>query len=419
MANDSRSQKDVGQDPRLTGRNVWSLTVTSFLTDVSSEMIFNLLPLFLFDVLGVRTPLIGLIEGVAESTASLMKVFSGWFSDRLGRRKGLAVLGYGLSTVAKPFLYFAAGWGTVLGVRFTDRLGKGIRTAPRDALLAGSVKDSRRGWAFGLHRAGDTAGAVVGLAIALGVLLASRGRGLDLDRGTFQLIVLLSLIPAVLAVLALVIGARDVPVEGENTRRPSLSLKQFDRPFLLFISIMLIFTLGNSSDAFLILRAQNVGLTAAGILGMMLVFNLVYAGLAGPAGSLSDRWGRRRMLAAGWGLYALVYVGFARAGAAWQVVGLMAVYGAFYGLTEGVARAFVADLVDAERRGTAYGVYHAAVGLAAFPASLIAGVLWQGVGSWTGLGPAAPFWFGAALALVATVLLARMPLPPSRRAVTS
>ncbi len=408
MADDERPREDSSQESRLTARNVWALTATSFLTDVSSEMIFNLLPLFLFDVLGVRTPLIGLIEGVAESTASLMKVFSGWFSDRLGRRKGLAVIGYSLSTMAKPFLYFAAGWGTVLGVRFADRLGKGIRTAPRDAMLAGSVSDQRRGWAFGLHRAGDTAGAVVGLAIALGVLLASRGRGVALDRGTFQLIVLISLIPAVLAVLALIFGAREVPNEGA-ARRPRLSLNQFDRPFLLFLGIMVVFTLGNSSDAFLILRAQSVGLTAAGVLGMMVLFNLVYAALSGPAGSLSDRWGRRRMLAAGWGLYALVYLGFARAGGAWQVVGLMAVYGAFYGLTEGVARAYVADLVDAGQRGTAYGVYHAAIGLAALPASLIAGVLWQGVGSWAGLGAAAPFWFGAGLALLATLLLAAIP----------
>jgi MFS family permease len=409
MASDQQREGPDTQERTLNRRNVWALTATSFLTDVSSEMIFNLLPLFLFDVLGVRTPLIGLIEGVAESTASLMKVFSGWFSDRLQGRKGLALVGYGLSTLAKPFLYVAGSWGAVLGVRFADRLGKGIRTAPRDALLAGSVTEKHRGWAFGLHRAGDTAGAVVGLAIALGVLLASRDRGLSLDRGTFQLIVLLSLVPAVLAVLALAIGAREVPIKTEGRARPSLSLRQFDRPFLLFLGVMLVFTLGNSSDAFLILRAQNVGLTAAGILGMMLVFNLVYAGLSGPAGSLSDRWGRRQMLAAGWVLYALVYLGFARAGTAWQVVGLMAVYGAFYGLTEGVARAFVADMVRPEQRGTAYGVYHAAVGLAAFPASLIAGVLWQGVGNWAGLGPSAPFLFGAGLAVVATLLLVSMP----------
>jgi MFS family permease len=417
---DGRSQEtERQQPPDLTTRNVWALTVTSFLTDVSSEMIFNLLPLFLFDVLGVRTPLIGLIEGVAESTASLMKVISGWFSDRIGRRKGLAVLGYSLSTLAKPFLYVASGWGTVLGVRFADRLGKGVRTAPRDALLAGSVGEERRGWAFGLHRAGDTAGAVVGLAIALAVLLASRGKGLALDRGTFQLIVLLSLVPAVLAVLALAIGARDVSVQGERRQAPSLSLKQFDRPFLFFLGTILVFTLGNSSDAFLILRAQNVGLTAAGVLGMMLVFNLVYAGLSGPAGSLSDRWGRRWMLVAGWGLYCLVYVGFAKAGAAWQVVGLMAVYGAFYGLTEGAARAFVADLVRPDQRGTAYGVYHATVGLAAFPASLIAGVMWQGVGAWSGWGASAPFWFGAVLALVATALLMAMPIRPEPKVAES
>lgn len=389
-------------------RNVWVVTLTSFLTDVSSEMISNLLPLFLFTVLGVRTSMIGLIEGVAETTASLLKVFSGWFSDRLGRRKVLAVLGYGLSTVAKPFLYFATTWGWVLGVRFADRAGKGLRTAPRDALVADSVDERQRGLAFGLHRAGDTAGAFVGLLVALIVLLTAQHTG-ALERRTFQIVVLLSLIPAVLAVVVLVLGAREVKASGAGAERPRLTLAGFDRRFRLFLGIVVLFTLGNSSDAFLILRAQNAGLSVAGVLGMMITFNLVYSLVSSPAGALSDRIGRRRLLVAGWLLYAVVYLGFSRATAGWHAWALMGVYGIYYGLSEGAAKAFVADLVPSERRGTAYGVYNAAIGLMALPASLVAGILWQGAGGWEGLGPGAPFLFGAVVALLAAVLLALLP----------
>ena len=389
-------------------RNVWVVTLTSFLTDVSSEMISNLLPLFLFTVLGVRTSMIGLIEGVAETTASLLKVFSGWFSDRLGRRKVLAVLGYGLSTVAKPFLYFATTWGWVLGVRFADRAGKGLRTAPRDALVADSVAERQRGLAFGLHRAGDTAGAFVGLLVALTVLLTAQHTA-ALERRTFQIVVLLSLIPAVLAVVVLVLGAREVKASGAGAERPRLTLAGFDRRFRLFLGIVVLFTLGNSSDAFLILRAQNAGLSVAGVLGMMITFNLVYSLVSSPAGALSDRIGRRRLLVAGWLLYAVVYLGFSRATAGWHAWALMGVYGIYYGLSEGAAKAFVADLVPSERRGTAYGVYNAAIGLMALPASLVAGILWQGAGGWEGLGPGAPFLFGAVVALLAAVLLALLP----------
>jgi MFS family permease len=394
-------------------RNVWVTTVTSFLTDISSEMLLNLLPLFLFNVLGVRTMVIGLIEGVAETTASILKIFSGWLSDRLRARKGLAVLGYGLSTVAKPFLYFATTWGWVLGVRFTDRVGKGLRTAPRDALVADSIDERQRGLAFGLHRAGDTAGAVIGLAIALGVFLATQRGMAELTRATFQVIVLISVIPAVLAVLVIALGAQEVTATSRETKPPPLTLAGLDRRFLLFLVVMVVFTLGNSSDAFLILRAQTTGLSVSGVLGMMLIFNLTYALISTPAGALSDRVGRRKLLILGWGLYALVYLGFARASAGWHAWSLMAAYGMYYGLTEGVAKAFVADLVPSERRGTAYGVYNAAVGITAFPASLIAGMLWQGVGSWTGFGPSAPFLFGAVLAAVAVVMLMRLPVKES------
>ena len=391
---------------RALPRNVWVVTLTSFLTDVSSEMIASLLPLYLSNVLGARTAAIGLIEGVAETTASVLKVFSGWLSDRLGKRKALAVAGYALSTVAKPFLLLATSPAWVFAVRFTDRFGKGIRTAPRDALVADSTPASQRGLAFGIHRAGDTAGAVVGLLVALATVWAS-STGLRLTRPVFQTLVLFCTVPAVLAVVALMALARETPPASSASARPAprLTLTPFDARFRRFLMVMLLFTLGNSSDAFLVLRAQNLGLSVAGIVGMMLCFNLVYTAVSGPAGALSDKVGRRRLIVAGWLVYALIYLGFARASTTAHAWVLMTLYGLYYGLTEGVAKAYVADLVPPSDRGTAYGVFNAAVGLAALPASLIAGLLWQGLGSWAGLGPAAPFYFGALMAVMAAALL--------------
>ena len=389
---------------RSLPRNVWVVTATSFLTDISSEMLVHLLPLFLANILGVRFSVVGLIEGVAETTASLLKVFSGWLSDRLGDRKWLTVAGYSLSTLAKPFLYFATTWGAVLAVRFTDRVGKGIRTAPRDALVADSIDEKRRGLAFGLHRAGDTAGAMIGLIIALAVVFALQGSDIELSRPTFQTIVLISIPPAVLAVLVLAIGAKNVPVDSQR-ERPRLSLAGFDIRFKRFLLVIVLFTLGNSSDAFLVLRAQNLGLSVAGVMGVLVVFNLVYALISTPAGALSDRIGRRKVIVGGWLAYAAIYLGFGLAGAAWQIWALFALYGIYYGMAEGAGKALVADLVQPAQRGTAYGIYNAAIGLAAFPASLIAGLLWEGVGRWAGFGPSAPFLFGAAVSLVAVVLL--------------
>lgn len=399
---------DTPARARRLPRNVWVITLTSFLTDISSEMLFSLLPLFLYGVLGVRTSLIGLIEGLAESTASLLKVFSGWFSDRLGRRKGLAVLGYALSTVAKPFLYFATTWWSVLGVRFTDRVGKGLRTAPRDALVADSADDAQRGLAFGLHRAGDTAGAMVGLLLALGLIILTGGSE-QLSRASFQWVVLLSVLPAAAAVIVLAVGAREKKPARTRASAPRLSLSGMDSRFRWFLVVVVIFTLGNSSDAFLIIRAQTAGLDVIGILGMMISFNLAYALIATPAGVLSDRIGRRRVLIGGWLLYALVYLGFSRATSGWHAWVLMVFYGLYYGLTEGVAKAFVADLVPQERRGTAFGLYNAAIGLMVFPASAIAGLLWQGAGGWGGFGQSAPFLFGSVMALVSALLLAFLP----------
>jgi MFS family permease len=379
-------------------RNVWAVGLTSLFMDISSEMVINIVPLFLANVLGVQTSIIGMIEGIADATASILKLFSGWLSDRLGARKWLAVTGYGMSALVKPFFYIADSWGLIAGVRWVDRIGKGIRTAPRDALVADSVDKESRGLAFGFHRAMDTAGAMIGLLIAAVVVWLSQANALDLSRPAFQTIVLWSLVPAVLSVLSLAFGAKDVRV-NQKRAAPRFSLKNMGKPFIVFLAIVSIFTLGNSSDAFLVLRAQNLGISVVGIIMMLVVFNLIYSLISTPAGSLSDRIGRRRLIIGGWLVYALIYLGFALAQTGWHVWGLYAIYGLYYGMAYGTANAMVADLVPEELWGTAYGTYNAVIGLLTFPASLIAGLLWQGVGA------SAPFYFGGGLALIAAFLM--------------
>lgn len=399
---DNRTQR---ANLRSLPRNVWAVSLTSFFMDISSEMVINLLPLFLANSLGVKTNLIGLIEGVAESTSSLLKLFSGWFSDKLRARKWLAVAGYGLSTLVKPFFYFANSWGLVAGVRWADRVGKGIRTAPRDALVADSVPESQRGHAFGFQRAADTAGATIGLLIALAIVWWAQTNTAALNTDTFRMVVLFSLLPAALAVLALVVLAKDVSHSGKASL-PKFAFKSLGKPFLVFLAIVALFDLGNSSDAFLILRAQERGISVTGILGMLVIFNLIYTLISAPAGSLSDRIGRRRLIIAGWSFYALIYLGFGLAQTGMQIWILYALYGIYYGLAYGTSKAFIADLVPEALRGTAYGTYNAVLGILDLPASLIAGILWQGLGNWSGFGPSAPFLFAAALAAFASILMA-------------
>jgi len=386
-------------------RNVWAVSLTSFFMDISSEMVINILPLFLVNVLGVRMSVIGLIEGLAESTASLLKLFSGWFSDRMRMRKWLAVIGYGISTLAKPFFYVANSWFAVATVRWADRIGKGIRTAPRDALLADSIQEEQRGLAFGFQRAADTAGAMIGLIIALVIVWIAQSSVLALGENTFRTVVLISLIPAVLAVIVLALGAHDVPIRGQQDM-PKFAVRALGKPFIVFLIIVGMFDLGNSSDAFLILRSQERGVSITQILGMLIIFNLVYALISTPAGALSDRFGRREVIIAGWLIYAFVYLGFGLAQHTWQVWMLFIFYGIYYGLAYGTAKAMVADLVPARLRGTAYGSYNAVLGLLDFPASLIAGLLWGGLGAWSGFGASAPFLFGAFTAFVAVLLMA-------------
>jgi len=385
--------------------NVFYLGVVSFLTDVSSEMIFTLVPLFLANVLGCGTMIIGLVGGISESADALLRIFSGWISDRIGKRKILAVVGYSISTIAKPFMYLASTWGVVLGVRFSDRVGKGFRSSSRDALIADSSSASERGKSFGFHRMMDTSGAVVGLIIAAIIIFMFQGSGLDLNLNTYRQLVLIGIIPAAVAVFVLVRFVRErrndqTPGVGH---RPSFNLFQmvrtFDTRFKIFLVVMAIFTLGNSSDFFVILRAQDMDFSVLQIVLMLIVFNVAYAAVSLPAGKLSDRLGRKKVIVLGWSIYAGIYLGFALTSAIWQVWLLFAGYGVYYGLVEGVARAFVSDMVPVEKRGTAYGLYHGVVGLTLLPASVIAGFMW------TVYSPSAPFFFGAGLAAIAVLLL--------------
>jgi MFS family permease len=380
--------------------NVFFLGVVSLLTDVSSEMIFTLVPLFLVNVLGSATTIVGVVGGISESADAILRIGSGWLSDRIGKRKLLAVFGYGISTLAKPFMYPAANWGAVLAVRLGDRIGKGVRSSSRDALIADSVTASERGRGFGLHRAMDTAGAVIGLILAAVIVYLVQGGANDLTREAYRWLVIIGIIPAVVAVFILIFFVherrRRQKVIGNQ---PSSSTASLGTQFKIYLAILAIFTLGNSSDFFVVLRAQNIEAPLVQVVMMLVLHNAAYALVSLPMGSLSDRIGRKRVIIIGWSIYALVYLGFALVTSVWQIWLLFAAYGLYYGTVEGVTRAFVADLIPAEKRGTAYGLYHGVVGLTLLPASILAGWLWDTVN------PAAPFYLGAGLAFVAMLAL--------------
>jgi MFS family permease len=390
--------------PAPLDHNVKVLGLVTLLNDLSSEVAVRTLPLFLANVLGVKTGIIGFIEGIAESTATLLKIASGYLSDRLGRKKGLTLWGYGLSGFTKPLLYFASTWELVLAVRFLDRVGKGIRTAPRDALIAEVTPEQHRGRAFGFNKAMDKVGAVVGLLLAAWILSITQSDQEALTQAGYRALVLLAVIPGLAAVFILAIGVRE---PATSHVKPSvtelLDWRSIDDRFKAFLGIIILFTLGNSSDAFLMLRAQTVGLSTIEIFLLVAAFSLVVSASSFPAGILSDILGRRRLIIAGWLIYALIYFGFGLASTAWHVVVLYILYGLYYGAFQGAASALVADLVPADLRGTAYGLFNGAIGVTVFPASLIAGLLWQ----W--LSPSAPFFFGAALAFVSSGLLLLIP----------
>jgi len=373
------------------GKNVTITGFVSFFMDVSSEMIYPLVPLFLANTLGVNKSLIGLIEGIAESTASLLKVFSGWYSDRIGNRKWLMAAGYGISTLSRPFVALASGWHQVLGSRFLDRFGKGVRTAPRDAIIAESTEKAYLGRAFSFHRSMDTMGAVVGPALAFFFL--------GIFSNDYRKIFWLSMIPGIFAVLLIVFFITEkgkTPVA--QVERPKLTLAHFDWKFKFFVVIATLFAVGNSSDVFLILRAQQVGIPTVTIPLVYLLFNLIYSLSAVPAGMAADKFGKKRIILLGFVLFAILYYGFAVASGTKAIWILFGFYGLFMGLTEGIQKAFLATIIPQDFKATAFGVYTTAVGLAMFPASLIGGWLWDHVS------PAATFYFGALTASASAVL---------------
>ena len=381
--------------PRL-GRNVLVLAAVSFLTDASSEIIYPLLPIFLTTVLGTSAAAVGAIEGAAETTSALLKLASGWWSDRASRRKPLVVAGYALASLARPLVAVAQSAAQVLAIRLTDRVGKGIRGSPRDALIAESVDPAIRGRAFGFHRAADHAGAVVGPLIAFALL---RWEQLPL-----RTVFLFAALPGVLSVIVLVLGVRETPrgaraaTATKKAGVPSLDAS-LGRAFWTFLASVLLFTLGNSTDAFLILRANQLGVSVALVPILWAALHVVKSAASVPGGALSDRFGRKPLILAGWAVYAAVYIGFGRATETWHAWALFLAYGTFFGLTEGTQAALIADLVGQARRGTAYGWYYLAVGIGALPASVLFGLIWDRVS------PRAAFDVGAGLAFAAALVL--------------
>lgn len=368
--------------------NVIVLGIVSLLTDISTEMVYPLLPIFLTSTLGASPAVVGIIEGIAESLASLLKVFSGYWGDKTKKKKELAIVGYGSSFVGKITLILAGSWGGVLLARVVDRLGKGIRTAPRDALIADSADAKARGHAFGLHRAMDTFGAAVGVGIAY-LMLVSNAQD-------FKRIFLLSMIPAFLGMVALffVRQPRELKVSGKKL---SFSWSQLDSKLKAFLILAFVFTLGNSSNQFLLLRASGLGASAPLVVLLYLVYNLSYGVLSYPAGRFSDRIGRKRVLVAGYLVYALVYFAFARVTNLSTMWTLFIVYGIYIAFTEGVEKALLVDIAPTHLRGTVIGLHAALVGAALLPASFIAGFLWDL------FGPAAPFYFGGGMGLLAAL----------------
>ena len=373
------------------GKNVFILGLVSFFNDVASEMIYPLVPIFLTNILGAPVSIVGLIEGIAEFTASLLKVFSGWFSDKIQKRKPFIVLGYSCSAISKIFLALASVWPFVLFARFIDRFGKGVRTAARDALIAESSQNFERGKAFGFHRTLDTLGAVLGPILAL--------LAIKFLNNNFRLIFLIAFVPALISILLLIFFVKEKKKKTNQNFSFKFKWRDLNFSFKIFLIISVIFALGNSSDAFLILRAQNLGLSSYLVVLAYVLYNLTYAIFSTPAGIISDKLGPKKVIFVGFGIFSFVYFLFGIIKFSWFVWILFPIYGIYMALTDGVGKAYISNLVPQQKIGTAFGIYQTLIGLTVFLASYIAGLLW------TYIEPAAPFIFGGFTALLACFLV--------------
>lgn len=383
-------EKQLKEVPKVL--NIIILGLTSFFTDVSSEMVYPLLPLFLTTTLGATPAIVGLVEGFAESLASLLKVFSGYFSDKTRMRKPLTLAGYSVSALGKAILLLANSWTVVLLSRSADRFGKGVRTAPRDALIADTAEAKRRGQAFGIHRTLDTLGAIVG--VSLGYFFLTR------HQGSYYPVFLYSIVPAVLGVAVLSFVKERPDGAPLKARKLSWQWSSLSSRLKLFLGIVFIFALGNSSNQFLLLHAKNIGFDVKTVILLYLVYNIVYSMVSYPAGSLSDRFGRRNFLIFGYPVYSLVYLLFGLVRVPQQMWYLFGLYGIYSGITEGVEKAFIADIAPPHLRATMIGLHATLTGIGLFPASLLAGLLWNRFGA------PAPFFFGSAMGLLAAVGIA-------------
>lgn len=396
---------DAENAAALLPQTVVALGWVSLCTDLSSEMVYPLTPVLLTTVLGAPPEAVGLIEGAAETTASVLKLYSGKLSDAMGQRKPLTLWGYGLAAVSKPLLGAAGSWSSVLAARLLDRTGKGLRAAPRDALIAGATPQSMRGRAFGLHRSMDTCGAVLGPLVGWAFLHYYP----DKLRSVYTL----ALVPALFGLLVLAFFVREAPasrpvaaaVPKDNTA-PRFVFDGLSKPYRRFLFAVALFGLGNSSDAFLLLRAKDLGIAPAYLLLLYALFNVVETALGYFAGKWSDRIGRHPLIISGWLVFALVYSGFALIGSPVWVWALFPIYGLYYTLTQGSAKALAADLSHPDRRGAEIGAFHLLTGIAALPASLLAGYLYGHVGQ------SVPFWIGAGTAVCAALVLAAAPKTP-------
>jgi MFS family permease len=370
-------------------RNILFTGVTSFLTDTSVKMVYSVMPMFLMSIGASKTSL-ALIEGIAESTASLVKAFSGFWSDRIGKNKPFMLIGYGLSALIIPLYTFVVTPMQVLFLRFTERFGKGIRTAPRDSLIAGSVINGETGRSFGLQKAMDNSGAIAGPLAAFALL--------SFLPGDFRLIFLLAGIPAILAIFVIIFGIKEAG-KSKNELFTKFHFRNFPAKFYLFLGIVFVFTLGNSTDALLMVKANETGIKVAFIPLVYLITNLVSVLAAMPLGALSDRIGKEKVLIAGYLIYAVVYYGFGISTGTGSMIALFALYGLYSASTDGIQKAFVSDMIGNNKQGTGLGIYNAILGITLLPASLIAGFMYDKIDS------SVPFYFGAGLAFLSAVLM--------------